>query len=356
MKRVLTYLAAAGMMIVVAGLMFSCTKEGPQGPAGAAGADGTDGKDANATCTQCHNFSDAVVAKILQYDNSMHGAGFTFERNGTSCANCHTSQGFREWIETGGVAAAIADPAPVGCRTCHMIHETYTAADWGLRATTAFTNNDGKDCDMTTTGGIVTANLCARCHQTRAANPAITDPTSTTDSVTATSYRYGPHHGPQSNMLAGIGGFDITGGKYGNSPHTKTTTCYGCHGAEAYGKQAGGHTFKMGYVYHGALEPNVAGCNVEGCHTDLETFDYDGKQTMIKEKLEHLKMALEAVGVMDTIDHPGYLVTGTYCQKTLAVFYNFKYIEEDRSMGVHNYDQAYGMLTDGIAYIESLVK
>jgi len=354
MKRVLTYLFAIGMMISVSSLMFtSCTKEGPQGPPG---ADGQDGVDANATCTQCHNFADDVVAKIIQYDASLHGMGFTFERNGSSCAQCHTSQGFREFWTNGPLTASVMNPAPVGCRTCHKIHDSYTATDWELRWTDAFTNYDEKAMDLTTDGGDASANLCARCHQTRPLNPAITDPTSTTSMLEPTSYRYGPHHGPQGNMLAGIGGFDITGGKYGNSYHTDRVACYDCHAADAYGKQSGGHTFIMAYEYHGHMEDNVAGCNVEGCHSELEDFDYGGKQTIIEEKLETLKMKLEAAGVMDTVDHPGYLVVGVeYPQKTLAVWYNYLYILEDRSLGVHNYKQANGMLDDGIAYIESLL-
>lgn len=356
MKKVLTLLMSATLVVATTSLLFtSCTKEGPQGPPGA------DGQDANATCTQCHNFSDEIVAKIVQYDASAHGSGFTFERNSASCAGCHTSQGFRELWKTGEVSGTVENPAPVGCRTCHMIHETYTAADWALRISSAFTNNDGQQMDMTTNAGDVSGNLCARCHQTRALDPAITDPTSTTSTLKPTSYRYGPHHGPQGNMLAGLGGFNITGGTYQNSYHTGRVACYDCHAASAYGKQSGGHTFAMAYEYHGEMEENVAGCDIDGCHPGLKTFDYDGKQTIIQTKLDSLKVLLELAGIMDTVPepdgHPGYLVTGKdYPQKTLAVWVNYLYILEDRSLGVHNYKQANGMLDDGIAYIGTLVK
>ncbi len=355
MKKVLTYLFAAGMMISAASLMFtSCTKEGPQGPAGANGTNGENGQDANATCTQCHNFSDMIVARIIQYDNSLHGSGLTFERNGVDCAPCHTSQGFKEFWETGSVAEDIQNPAPVGCRTCHMIHDTYTATDWELRYTSSFTNALGLTTDMTTEGGNVTGNLCARCHQSRASTPVITDPSDDVNTLIPTSSHYGPHHGPQSAMLAGTDGFETIGGaNLPNSWHTGKTTCQDCHMAAAFGGQAGGHTMAMGYEYHEALVENVAGCNVSGCHDPaLEDFDYDGKMTTTIELFELLAAKLDAAGVMSA---SGTVVTGQpRTQKMLATIYNWKMVQEDRSFGIHNYKRSKAMLENGIAYLESL--
>ncbi|MBE0647039.1 MAG: hypothetical protein IH596_04565 [Bacteroidales bacterium] len=347
MKRVLTYLFAAGMMISAASLMFtSCTKEGPQGPAG---ANGTDGTDANATCTQCHNFSELIVAKIVQYDASQHAAATTLARNAVDCSPCHNSQGFQECLTTGEweTSEIIQNPAPINCRTCHKIHDTYTAADWELRTKASFTNCLGGTTDMTTDGGDASGNLCARCHQSRLATPEITDPTSTTTTLQPTSYRYGPHHGPQSPMLAGTGGYDINGDAVlANSYHTGRTSCVDCHGATASGFATGGHT----------LWANTAGCNIPACHDGAVTnFDYEGKQTIIEEGLVILEHKLALAGVLDTVAHPGYLVTTVaHTQKLLAIFYNYKFIEEDRSMGIHNFKRANGMIEDGITYLESL--
>jgi len=350
MKRVLTYLFAAGMMISAASLMFtSCTKEGPQGPAGANGKDGEDGKDANATCTQCHNFSELVVAKIFQYDASQHATGSTTFENNTSCAPCHTSQGFQECLETGlwTTAEPIQNAAPVNCRTCHLIHDTYTATDWDLRTTAAFTGMIGLPVDMTTDGGDASGNLCARCHQSRVANPQITDPTDDVTTLTPTSKRYGPHHGPQSNMLAGLGGYEIIGGaNLPNSYHTGRTTCIDCHGAAGLGDYTGGHTLWMDSEEEGE---NLTGCNITACHDgNVDALDYEGKQTIIEEKLAELHAILEAEGIMDAA---GYVIPNVpYTQKVLAIVYNFKFVEEDRSMGIHNYKRALAMLQDGIDY------
>ncbi len=358
MKRVLTYLFAAGMMISAASLMFtSCTKEGPQGPAGANGADGTNGQDANATCTQCHNFSELIVAKILQYDNSFHGTGLDFERNAANCAPCHTSQGFQEVLETGleDCADAIQNPAPPGCRTCHMIHDSYTTTDWDLRVTSAFTNRLGQPQDMAVEyeGALYpSGNLCARCHQARVASPPVTNPTSTTDSIVIASSnsRWGPHHGPQGLILAGLGGFE-TGAKFTNSWHTGKTACVFCHGAEAFGAQAGGHTLNMTYDSHGTETDNVKGCNMTNCHVGLTTFDYGGKQTIIEGKTATLLAQLQAANVLNA---SALMVPGTYCEKMMATVWNFNMVEADRSMGVHNYKYVDGMLDEGIAYLTSL--
>lgn len=347
MKRVLTYLFAAGMMISAASLMFtSCTKEGPQGPAG---ADGKDGTDANATCTQCHNFSELIVAKIFQYEASQHATGSTTFENRTTCAPCHTSQGFQETYPTGAsaTAEAIQNAVRINCRTCHNIHDTYTAEDWTLRTTSAFTNRLGLEQDMTTEGGNATGNLCARCHQSRAVTPAITDPTDDVTTLIPTSKRYGPHYGPQSLMLEGMGGFEIiAGATLPNSYHTGRATCLDCHGAAAVGNMTGGHTYWLDNEEEGE---NLSGCNTEACHNgNVDALDYEGKQTIIADKEAQLLALMQAEGIMDA---DGYVIPNVpYTQKVLAIVYNWKMVHGDRSEGIHNFKYAQAMLDDGIAY------
>jgi len=50
------------------------------------------------SCMDCHNDTTLVLAREVQWGASLHGSGMTFERNGASCANCHTSEGFTERI------------------------------------------------------------------------------------------------------------------------------------------------------------------------------------------------------------------------------------------------------------------
>lgn len=352
MKKVITLCFVAGMMISGASILFtSCTKEGPQGPAGPAGANGADGKDANATCTQCHNFNDALVAKIFQYDASQHATGSTAFENRNSCAPCHTSQGFIETYPSGSdtTAAAIDDPAPINCRTCHEIHTTYTEEDYALRTTAAFTNRLGENMDLTTNSGDPTGNLCARCHQARKQNPWLDKPTSNTDSVFISSFRWGPHHGPQSLLLSGMGAFEIGAASFRDSYHTNRASCVDCHGASAVGDFTGGHTLWLSNEEEG---DNYSGCNLSGCHTGLNTFDYDGKQTIIEDHIVTLEEKLAAAHVLNTGN--GLLYPGTYSQKQMAVWWNYLLVKEDRSLGVHNYKYALDMTEAGIAYMISI--
>ena len=125
--------------------------------------------------------------------------------------------------------------------------------------------------------------------------------------------------------------------------------------AEAYGAQAGGHTFAMGYEYHGHTELNLGGCLVSGCHTDEDALinSVETKTEEIEGLLADLKTLLEAKGIMDTVDHPGYLnVPGTYANELAGAFYNYKVIEEDRSHGMHNYKYTKTLLENSIAAIE----
>ncbi|NQV01487.1 MAG: hypothetical protein HQ542_02495 [Bacteroidia bacterium] len=339
MKRVLTYLFAAGMMISAASLMFtSCTKEGPQGPAGAAGQDGTDGQDANATCTQCHNFSDEIVAKIVQYDASGHGTGMSFERNGVDCAACHTSQGFREVIVTGAdtTTAVIQNPVGTGCRTCHMIHDTYTATDWGLRTTDPIKLViNGETVDL---GG--SSNLCGKCHQSRKPSPY---PELGKADVTITSSYWGPHYGSMAPLMASTGAMEIPGSEsYDVVSAHKNVPCYTCHGGEAYGSQAGGHSFYMSYAYHGSSRANVAVC--KGCHSSIgSNFDLYGRQTIIEELLHQLENQLLADSLIDETLH---VVPGTYPAETAGIVMNYLLIHYDHSLGIHNFPYTKAVLVN----------
>ena len=306
MKRNLKWLGAIGLivMLVVA--------------AGCAGPAGT------AVCSTCHDDTTLLKAIQVQYGESLHGSGYTFERNGADCAVCHTSEGFTNGLAVGvnELDAAVENPSPVNCRTCHNIHTTYTAADWGLTVSSPVTlelTGDTLDMDK--------GNLCSTCHQPRWSYEI---PQAGGGDYEITSTRFGPHHGPQSTMVAGLAGY----GDYdGSSVHYNAVAegCVSCHMADAYGKQAGGHTFAMGYEYHGALRPNLAGC--ESCHSGIESFDHNGAQTEIEALLEEVRELLVAQGL---ITETGSGIAGTFSSEQAGALWNYKTVEEDRSLGIHN--------------------
>ena len=86
------------------------------------------------SCGACHNVSTDILAMKIQYEASVHANGGNFERNSTSCAPCHTSEGFREVLATGFdvTADVINNPTPPNCRTCHNLHTNYDSSDYAL--------------------------------------------------------------------------------------------------------------------------------------------------------------------------------------------------------------------------------
>lgn len=354
MKRQLLLLLL--LPVLSAGLIFvSCTKEGPEGPAGEDGINGTDG---TATCGQCHNSGESFLAKVVQWEQSVHATGGNYARNTTSCAPCHTSMGFREVVETGETTTAedISNPTPINCYTCHKVHETYTSDDWELRTVAPVAFLEGG-----ATYDVGVSNLCAKCHQSRKADPYPAMGTGTIEFPEGTSYRWGPHHGPQSNLFAGVGvsGAYEVGSGYENSFHSNNfeNGCKTCHMAPTPygGPGAGGHTFAMGYEYHGSSELNFNGCLTSGCHTDEDALmsKVETKKLEIEDLMTQLKGLLEEFGIMDTVGHPGYLnVPGTYSNELAGAFYNYKFLEEDRSVGLHNFNYAKALLENSIAAIQ----
>jgi hypothetical protein len=338
MKRVLLIVIAA--LVVVA--ISSCTKEGPQGPPG------KDGQNANATCGQCHNFSDSIVAKIMQYNNSQHATGTTTFENAAGCSPCHTSQGFTDVIVTGDTitSAGAVDPAAINCRTCHKIHETYTNTDWALRFNGPVNLRIGGTLDLA--GGSGTADACAQCHQPRKRYP-FPDDSWVLDSIKITSSRYNPHYGTQSTILAGMGAFQLPGSTtYANSPHRDALSCTDCHGGTAVGIDGGGHTLRMAFEQEGSEAYNTQVC--AGCHSDIgDNFDYDGVQTEIQMLEDSLKNMLVAKG---WITSSGSLVVPQYFTKTeCQVIWNWGLVHYDRSLGVHNYKYSRDILQSGIDWV-----
>ena len=379
MRRSTAVLASAVCLLVV---LTAC--EGPTGPAGPAGPAGTAGatgpqgpagpvgpagQDANENCTQCHNDNILLFAVQVQYAQSTHRLGGNFERSTTSCAPCHTHQGFLERVESDVTSTAedILNPAPINCRTCHQIHTTYTSADYAFTATTGFsTHNEDYATgeriavDFGAGGG----NLCARCHQGRSLTGRVADgavPVIDGPDVTITSSRYGLHHGPQAQVVGGFGAYEFEGSRVVNGgptshgdPAVNTKVCATCHMGEAFGEQAGGHTWKMSYGYHGSVEPNVAGCNV--CHQG-NVVDFSGQDGILALLVELEQLLVDAgIKVEMSEDYTihglsPYAVSDTWSANLAAAMLNWQMFAEDRSLGMHNPAYARAVLTNTIEAI-----
>lgn len=365
MRRSLSKLTALATAVLFGVLMVSAC-EGPQGPAGQDGVDGVDGTngapgqdgvDANESCTECHINDTELVAKQLQYLNSFHYTGGDFERSTTSCAPCHTHEGFIETRvdndpPTQVTAADIVDPTPPNCRTCHQIHTTYTDADYALTTSgaVALWYPDGETVDFGT------GNLCANCHQARIPSPI---PVIGGGTITVSSDRFGTHHSPVALTLGGVGMAEFTGTlTIPSGPNThgnvaiNTEGCITCHGGTAFGSQAGGHTWWMTYDYHGAEVDNVAGCNQAGCHTNETTFDVGGVQTQFTTDIETLRALLETHCIYDPAN--GRNKTGDFDSDIVAAYMNWQILSEDKSTGVHNAPYIEAVLANTIEYLQGL--
>lgn len=368
MRRSFAVLVAAAFLIPAMACEGPKGPEGPQGPAGPTGPAGPQGpagpagQDANESCTQCHQDNVELFAKQVQYATSTHRLGGNFERSTTSCAPCHTHQGFIERIGTGAQSTAetILDPAPINCRTCHQIHATYTSADYALTASGAV--DLWNDSHGTVDFGDQAGNLCAQCHQAR----VLEMPTMGAATVTVSSSRYGYHHGPQAQVVGGVGAVEFAGAEdIDGGPHThgdvtaNAGMCATCHMGEAFGEQAGGHTWRMTYDYHGSTVDNVAGCNT--CHGDFEDFTEWGD---IPAEIEALLVTLEGhlvrIGIKQAMSTDYtihglnvYANTGDWPGDVAGAFLNWQMFAEDRSLGLHNPPYARAVLTNTIAVVST---
>ena len=288
---------------------------------------------------------------MFQWEHSVHATGGHYDRNATSCAVCHTSQGFLERIAAGTAttAEAIKDPLPQNCYTCHKIHQSYSQEDWALTQTDPVTLWEGGQ-----TVDLGKANLCISCHQSRVVSPALPDP-ATGGTITITSSRYGPHHGPQGVMLPGLNGYEVAGPEpYVNSAHTALlanntkNACIVCHMGTAQATESGGHTFR---VTSESGNINTAAC-VE-CHpvaADLNTL-VDAKQVEIEDLMAQLKTKLVDRGLLNATSDLA-IVPQDFEGHEAGALYNYKFIEEDKSRGVHNFKYAKALLINSIAALQ----
>ncbi len=341
----LTLTAFALAAVVIIGCEGPAGITGVDGTDGINGIDGVDGVEGTASCKQCHNDNSDVFVKSLQYGNSKHMVGGDFERSQADCAACHTHEGFIDRMESGEMTASsdIAQPSPPNCRTCHQIHINYDSTDFAIRypdPVKLWIN------DVTIDNG--SGNVCSNCHQ-----PRIPDPMYVIggDSIEITSKRWGPHHGSQAAMVYGTSGYEVAGSvsypTAGASLHSGSG-CNQCHMPDARGNVAGGHTLKMSYDSYGSKRDWVAGCT--DCHIGIKDFDHNGAQTQVATLLDSLHHVLMGEGFLD---EDGYLVASSNAPLTVSpeqagFLYNFKFIEEDLSMGVHNYAYTMALLKNSL--------
>ncbi len=305
-------------------------------------------------CFECHSDVDlAVVRAQTEWAESRHGEGETvFEGTNASCVRCHANEGFIQFVEDPArlTYTGSTTPTNINCFTCHAPH---SSGDFGLRITAPVALLNGESADVGLSNG------CIVCHQARRdVNVYVT----ASNNITI---RFGPHHGPQGDLLLGTNGYEYDGFDYTNAdmafhrtskPEGSRDGEYGCVMCHmiAVNYQVGGHTFKTATVDEesGDTVYNVDACTA--CHTTYEgeDFDINGVRTEIDGLLAELQVLLEAAGFVDGTGTP-LTVSGRPADDAGAIW-NFMYIgREDRSHGAHNPDYARALLQSTINYMNS---
>jgi len=287
------------------------------------------------SCFECHSDSTtALVAAAGQAAYSKHASGSTLNENDSSCKGCHTSEGFVARATGTTAPAVIENATAIVCFTCHAPH---TNGDFRLRWNSIATLQDGTQIDLGK------ANICSACHQSRRnVNTYVSDP------VTM-STRFGPHHGPQSDMLIGSNGYEYDGYTYELSNHRTATEdgCLDCHFRATDRYVVGGHSFNMEYDLDGEEVRNVAAC--AECHGEIDDFNEVGAvQDSVHMYAEQLYGILEAAGLM--ADGAPRAVAAS--ADSAGAVYNYMMVIEDRSWGVHNAKYALGLLKSSIQYMQ----
>lgn len=350
-------------IVFVMGMMVSCTKEGPAGPAGADGTngtDGTDGVDGNVSCLVCHT-AENMGNIHAAFDLTNHATGFSFSYAGTreGCAQCHSHDGFVEYVRTGTEIAPQAG-APLECQTCHGDH---SSLEDGIAAPMRSIPDPVVSVAVEgATYEYEAGNLCATCHQARSTTAsyykdeaATYSRTFTGDDIAVyqhaavgpegsielvgdtlfvtfdvpTSHVYtssthaGPHHGPQANMIAA----DI-GSSMGTPFEQDHHNCVNCH---MHGEDgASGHSFA----------PDLNMCNE--CHGDA--VDVEGMQAEIAVRLAAVEVALEEIGAIHVAEDGVHPMYASLEKDKWDAFWNFMVITEDKSTGAHNFGYAKQLL------------
>jgi len=294
-------------------------------------------------CFECHTDTTTfMVAAAQQWEHSKHASGGTLNENYGDCKGCHTSEGFVARATGTTIPAVVENPTSIHCFTCHAPH---TNGDFRVRWTTVATLMNGVTYDLK--GG----NLCVACHHSRRnVTTYITARTKLTD-------RFGPHHGPQGDLLIGSNGYEYAGYEYERSNHRSATVdgCLDCHMKTTSRNVVGGHSFNMAWDSEGAEILNTAAC--AKCHGEIDDFSEVGLGTALAQDsvevlITDLEGRLVTAGLMESGAEGVLPKAVTTSADSAGAVWNLLLAREDRSEGVHNPKYVVGLLRSAIEYIQ----
>ena len=352
-------------------------------------------------CSQCHDDLNTHYYSA-EWNNSLHAAASRTPSgiNRPQCVRCHTAPGFVGWATAGGMSLQNQYPTniiwgnysstnivaynassstyttpqtppnttyyPITCQACHDPHDASNPHQ--LRMNYNVTLSDGTVITNAGAGG-----FCMECHNSR--NGSVTNMLAKYPSNQpnwAGGVSFGTHDSPQGDMLEGVNAVTY-GQTIPSAPHSVvvSNTCVGCHmqtiaSTDPAFTLAGGHTTKMSYTNsEGAYVPVTYVCTQ--CHGTVNSFDIpapdyvgvgysQGIQTQVQQLLNKLSTLLPnstyqanannyvAAGVIQSS-----ITTQTnWSMPYLQAAYNWQFVSNDGSLGVHNGPFAVGLLKASI--------
>jgi hypothetical protein len=295
-------------------------------------------------CNQCHD-APPYHAYGTEWLNSKHAITTMDPAGNASCVGCHTALGFIARV--GGITNNVnTSYMAIDCQACHEPHGATVPTNnpHMIRTLASVTLQDGT---VVTNAG--EGLLCMECHQAR---------TKATTAAIKYSPYFGPHHGPQADMLEGVNGYTY-GQVIASSDHAAVSnTCVACHmqtvaSSDPAFTHAGGHTWEMSSTN----EDLVAAC--QQCHgSTVTSFDFpvedfagsgvvQGAQTQVQTLLN--KLALLLPGGQNNVINNTVTPAPNWTVPQLEAAYNYLFVQNDGSMGVHNTAYAVGLLKASIA-------
>jgi len=324
-------------------------------------------------CGACHTgphhptYDDewAVSPHSFDPETAFYGGPFY-----SSCYGCHegVAAGYRLSADTLGTsfygggsieARPSTDEVPRAAITCAACHDPHNAGNDHQVRTVAdvMLVEANEEQPVIDVGG--TGKLCMQCHHARRAAEG---------QIEEGYAHFGPHANPQADMMAGKSAYLAVadaGFTWAQPSHLYVeNSCRTCHV----------HMIPYGVLEEGAVtghkfEPTVEAC--ERCHgtiTDfdeimaLDDFDGDGAiegvQSEVQGLLDVLEAALYADGLatvdtagneLDVADALGDTLYSTFTQREAG--YNWVFVVDDKSSGVHNPDYAVQLLQQSYKHL-----
>ena len=310
-------------------------------------------------CLQCH---DAPTHHTIgtYYVTSAHYNLPHLEAR-TSCFPCHGGTAYFKYIENPATPGWVnEDATPISCATCHDPHD---ANNFGLRIASNITLQNGYTI---TSGG--NGQICMTCHQARKdGNTVIND----TPPYYGFSDRFDPHHGPQTDMLFGQNAYQFGDASItGLMTHGKVTqdACVTCHMADIGTGNSASHQWSMIDTTGGTAHDFVTAC--VNCHGPITSFDdiqassdLDGNGVVegVQTEVEGMLAKLASLLPKDSQD-PTAVVSRTYDSllvknqpEVIKGIYTYYFVEEDKSMGIHNTKYTVALLSKALAELGAVV-